>query len=119
MKVNLSLPDNLVLALDKYCDKHDFMRSELISLWIRRIVCKFEDRTEVVRKIEEMRENSEPEEADVIRDVLSSVPETTLEVKEKKNEAKVREYKRENFERPLVCKKHGGQLIGGRYVCCG
>ena len=35
-----------------------------------------------------------------------------------KTEKKLEEFKKENFERPLVCPKHGGQLIGGKYACC-
>lgn len=50
-------------------------------------------------------------------DPTSTIPEHLKRAIDK-TEKKLEEFKKENFERPLVCPKHGGQLIGGKYACC-
>jgi len=56
-----------------------------------------------------------PNEVPVLDKVATAPP---LEQAIKKTEKKIKEFNSANFARPMICPKHGGQLLGGKYTCC-
>lgn len=52
---------------------------------------------------------------DVLNKVTNKVFKKTIEA----TETKVRTFNLKNAQRSIICKQHGGQLIGDKYSCCG